>query len=129
MSTKAQLLDFSVACSNCPFAEDRGLGRDRLYCLKDEQVVKAHWTATLDCAEAIEATNSNGFVGDEDNRGSGRWKVLLQALSNKHNDWTDELDRSQFDLGLRHGVTREPKITEFTEDSPYYEGYGIGLEY
>lgn len=130
VQTRAKTLTSSLSCNDCPF-KGEDLGRDRFVCNHFNNVVQSNWKATLDCFDAIEAHELGGDP-DNDNRGSGRLKRLLTMLMQDYKYVVkpgDVLGLAEFELGLRDGILRKERIDTFNEDSPYYEGYAIGLQY
>jgi hypothetical protein len=47
------------SCSDCPFAEDRGHGRNRLYCGHLDRMTYAHHAPSTDCEGAFNVLNKN----------------------------------------------------------------------
>ena len=127
VQTRAKTLTTDLACENCPF-KGEDLGRGRFVCNNTNQVVQSNWTATLDCFDAIDALGEEGG----ENRGSGRLGRLLGMLTAKYAYIPkpgDALALAEFELGIRDGILRSPKIETFHESSPYYQGYAIALSY
>ena len=128
-ATRAKLLEPALSCLNCPL-RGQELGRNRSQCNHDGKVVQHHWKATQDCLDAVEAQRG------DDNRGSGRMNSriarIVELLAEKYGqeyDRPDPLLWGEFELGLRHGILRQEKMTTFNPDSPYYRGYEIGLQH
>lgn len=109
-------LKLSTTCKECPLSKDAGLGRDRLICTRTGEVVRSHWTAVLDCE-------------DEEGRGTGRLGRLLRPLLNQYGVGLSGCDRIEFELGLREGILRKEKNSDFLPNSEYYAGFDIGLSW
>lgn len=133
-ATRAKLLEPALSCFNCPL-RGQELGRNRSQCNHDGKVVQHHWKATQDCLDAVETQAQEG-EGTAPHRGGGRMNSriarIVDLLAEKYGqeyDRPDPLAWGEFELGLRHGILRQEKMTTFNPDSPYYRGYDIGLQH
>ncbi len=115
--TKATVIKTGIKCAQCPFSKDNGLGRDRLTCTLNNQVVRTNWEATPDCMDEIE--------GD---RGSGRIDRLIKMLSTQYRipGWST-IEQANFENGIKDGLLRNDCRKNAKE--AYTTGYNVAINY